>query len=139
MRKLVPTTRAVNYVRQQAQQLMTSTVEIYRPGVPSFDTTTGLMTATEQRSIYIGPAHVWTAKGNMQEVAGELLNVTQTFVSIPWTAPVPRSDDIVHVTASNDTALTGRYFRIVDVPEGGIDPIVRQLSVTGTEPDAFSG
>lgn len=139
MRSLTPSARSLGYVRKQSLLLMTSTVDIYRPGKPTFDPVTGLMTAVDSQTIYTGQAHVYTAKGNMQDVAGELLTVNQTFVSIPWTAPVPRSDDVIHVTVSNDAALTNRYFRIVDVPEGGIDPIVRTLTVTGVEPDAFSG
>lgn len=138
MRKLTPSTRSLNYVRKQSQLLMTSTVLIYRPGTPTFNSTTGVMTASNSQTIYTGPAHVYTAKGNMQDVAGELLTVNQTFVSIPWTAPVPKSDDVIQVTVSNDPALTNRYFRIVDVPEGGINPIVRTLAVTGVEPDAFT-
>jgi len=55
-------------------------------------------------------------------------------VRIPRRSLRPRIDDVVRIMAGPDANLTGRYFRVVGVPAGGILLPSIQLSCTGVAP-----
>lgn len=70
--------------------------------------------------IYEGPCRVWEVASSAQVVISDhQVVVSQTYLSLPWDAPVPESDDIVEITKSADTDLEGRTVQVVSVTRGG--------------------
>jgi hypothetical protein len=47
------------------------------------------------------------------------MNTDSTYLSIPWDAPLPESDDIITITKSVDTDLVGRSVSITAITRGG--------------------
>lgn len=129
----------INYLRTQATALMPSTVTIKRPGITSYDATTGLATGITESVGYTGVAHIHPASpGNASYSADSLQEITQVQVSIPWNAsPVPREEDHVEIDTDSDPALVGKTLRIVEVVKGGIGFAVRVLICTFVEPNPF--
>jgi hypothetical protein len=57
-----------------------------------------------------------------------------TQLSIPWNAdPVPRRDDEVEVLTSDDPAMVGKRFRIMDVAKAGDLRPTRRFTVQTIE------
>lgn len=134
----LPSAYAVKYMRRRAELMMTSTIRIFHPGNPVFDSTTGMTGGGTPTNIYQGPARIFTMTGSPAPLGDQVVSMNQTVVSIPYNSPLPRVDDVVEIQTNDDPALVGRNYRIVDVEEGGIASPVRHLTVSGVQPDAFS-
>lgn len=134
MRAPVPTKRARAYLYKQTVAQMTSQVTIHRPGTPSFNATSGTMTAQGATTIWSGPARIYSIQGSLQVVGGGIASLGQTTISVPQDAPLAKVDDMVEVTSSpDDPAIVGKQYRVIDVTEGGIVSPARQLTVTVVE------
>lgn len=139
MRGPLPSAKARAYVTKMAIAQMSSTVTLERPSNPTFDSTTGKMTAGGSTLYWTGPARIYPTAGGMTQIGGAVVDQGQTTVAIPQDAPLPKEDDLVTVTATtDDSAMTGRKYRIIDVTEGGILSPTRNLTVTTVEGSPWS-
>lgn len=74
--------------------------------------------------------HPVTGQGSISLGPGQI-NLRQTTISIPWSAPVPQRDDIVLVrNGGADQTLNGTALRVVEVSGGGLFGDARRLSCT---------
>lgn len=125
---------ARDHIRQRATDLMNCTVRMTRPGT-EYDPVTRRQISTEGLLIYEGPARVWEVpSGNQVMIGEEEIVVTSTYLTIPyWVQPLPESDDLVVVLASDDPDLTGRSLSIESVVRGGGLRASRRFQVTISE------
>ena len=108
------------YIRKRATQLMVDQCQIYTSSVPQMDVTSGLVTRTPGGIKYEGPCRVWEVRGGVQQLIGDIQqNLNSTYLSIPWDAPLPESDDSVVITKSVDSDLEGRTVSIQGMTRGG--------------------
>lgn len=120
------------YVRGRAMAHMTSEVRISRHRDGELDTATGLYTADTGKKIYEGIARIWDSGTGAVINAGEAdLVTTVTYCSVPFSAPIPRIDDLLVVTHSpSDGALLNRGFRIIAIDGGGLARATRRLQIS---------
>ena len=108
------------YIRKRATELMVDECMIYTAGKPVLDNTTGSVTRDQGEIKYEGPCRVWEVRGSGQTLIGDVqMNTDSTYLSIPWDAPLPESDDIITITKSVDTDLVGRSVSITAITRGG--------------------
>jgi Family of unknown function (DUF6093) len=139
LRAPVPSQRARNYVKKMALAQMTSQVAVTRPGAPTFDADTGLTTAHSTDPYWTGPARIYSTTGGIQVIGEGVVSLGQTTIAISQDAPLPKIDDIVEVTSSpDDPAMVGRFYRVIDVSEGGLLSPTRNLQVTTVEGNPWS-
>lgn len=111
---------AAAYVRKRTRDHMVDACKIWKPGDVVLDRNTGKATRTVDTVKYEGPCRFWeVANGNQALVGDEQVVFSQSYLSIPYNAPVPESDDIVQITASVDADLVGRTVAIVSTVRGG--------------------
>ena len=127
---------ARQYARRHATAHMYYTVIIERMAAGVFDEQTGQITVASKKTVYTGPARLWTVSGPQVFAIGEdQLAFSQTNLSIPWDAnPVPHRDDVATVTditgaEFGDDELLWKSFRITDVQLGGQMFATRRMSV----------
>lgn len=106
---------AIDFFRREERALMDSSVTAVRDnGAPTLNTTTGVVTQPET-TVYTGDALVRQAAWQGSDV-----NAGETELRLrPWRLKFPhgtnlRRDDRVTVTASANSGLVGRVFRITD-------------------------
>lgn len=126
-------TLASKLVKNRVELAMQSTIQILRGNLGQLDEGTllvgGIQSAT---TIYTGKAHVHNVLGAGVISVGEDAVDTRTVqISIPAAAPVPRRDDLVKVTADNDSDLPNRVFRVMDVNSGGLISSYHTMSCQG--------
>lgn len=97
--------------------------------------TTGVYGAPTAVDYYVGPCRVAPSTSGSPTVVGEEEIVyRQTDIFLPYDAPVPREDDVVLITASEeDPEMVGRVFRIVEVRLSSNNN-ARMLSCTNVQP-----
>ena len=111
---------AKSYVRARTAERMDDACEIWKPGPPVLDKTTGKTKRSKALVKYVGPCRFWEVTAGQQALVGDQQVVfTQTYFSLPYDAPVPESDDIVKITQSDDFDLRGRTVRIISTVRGG--------------------
>lgn len=99
---------------------MTDTCIIYKASGATLDRTNFKTTRTIGTSRYTGPCRYWEAQAGNQVLLGdEEVTITQTFLSLPFNAPIPEHDDIVEITQSDDPTLVGTTVAVVGVAQGG--------------------
>lgn len=129
--------RQLRQLRWTANRQMRNKVVINRPDKPSFDSVTGMVTATTNATIYRGSARIWSVQGPQTMTLGdEIITFRMTNISIPYNAPLPRRDDIVTVYGADDPTLQGRSFRVLDVEVAGEAYAARRMSCTQIEGSA---
>lgn len=104
-----------------AEQQMTDTCTITGPGgTPSFNSSTGAITASAGASLYSGKCRVKPANVQDRQVqAGERsVQVWPYVVSVPMSATGVGVDAVVTVTASADPELVGQVLIVKDVTRG---------------------
>lgn len=110
---------AKSYLRRRATEQLWDACRIYKQGKMTVGDN---FSARRSPAVikYEGACRLWEVPASSQVVIGDSqLVVSQTYLSLPWDAPVPESDDIVLITKSDDPDLVGRTVSIVSVVRGG--------------------
>jgi hypothetical protein len=111
---------AQNYIRKRASELMADECRIFKPTRPVLDRTTGKTTTPSPTVKYEGVCRYWEVQSGQQiSVGDEQLTLTQSYLSLPYDAPVPESDDIVEITKSVDPTLQGTTVAVISITRGG--------------------
>lgn len=111
---------AASYVRRRTTERMDDTCRIWTPGKPVLNRNTGTSSRAAEETKYEGPCRFWEVPVSSQVILGEeQVVVTQTFLSLPFDAPVPESDDIIKITGSADPDLVGRTVSVISIMRGG--------------------
>lgn len=134
MTRISPFARA--YGRSRAGELMEDAVRITRPGPVKvvYDPVTRKTTTTSGVDVYVGKARLWeVSAGGHQVVGDQEFRVSQTYLSIPWDAPIPEPEDRVLITSSVDPQLVGRSLLILSTTRGGGLRVSRKMSVRFTD------
>lgn len=119
-----------NYVRKRATQRQDDACKIWKPGPVVVDKTTGKSNRQVAQVKYEGPCRFWEVSAGQQIVVGdEQITMSQSYLSLPYNAPIPESDDIVEITRSDDTDLIGRTVEVISVVRGGGLRASRKLQV----------
>lgn len=122
-------------VQAYAEGNMTVQVLITRPTPDIFDRDTGRTTKGVPATVYEGPARMYTVSGGASYNLGdEPQDFANSAVSVPLSAPRPRVEDDIEVTAHADATLVGRHYRVTGVDSGGLIPAVHRCTVVGSEP-----
>lgn len=133
--------RSVAYVRDRVQTLMACTVSIYESAEKVLDTQTGRIGTATSPLLYRGKARIWESNTGQILMMGETaITLMQTNISIPFSAPKPKRDQIVVVNVCpQDPDMVGRAFRVVAVDGGGQIGATRRMTVTAfTDSDVWS-
>lgn len=126
--------RALDYVRSRAENIMQATCRIERVLKPTFDQSTGNATAGGRQTIYEGPCRIWEVSGgNVVMVGEDEVSMQNTQLSIPWDVdPVPIKYDQVQILAHNtDDSLIGKRFEILSGAKAGELRATRRFAIQG--------
>lgn len=108
------------YIRKRASALMADECRIFKPGKPVLDRNTGKTVTPDPVVKYEGVCRYWEVQSGQQiSVGDEQLTLTQSYLSLPFDAPVPESDDIVEITKSVDPTLQGTTVSVIGITRGG--------------------
>lgn len=118
-----------------AEGNMLAQVAVTRPGVNTFDRTTGQLVNETDVQVYAGKARIYdVAGGQVFELGEEQQYYASSYVSIPLSAERPQVNDDVEITVHPDPSLTGRHYRVTAVDSGGLMPAVYRMTVIGAAP-----
>lgn len=99
---------------------MVDECRIWKPGPMVTDRTSGKAARSVLEVKYEGVCRFWEISAGQQAIiGGEQLTLSSSYLTIPFSAPVPESDDIIKITKSVDPDLEGRTVRVVSVVRGG--------------------
>jgi hypothetical protein len=130
---------AQEYIRKRTAELMHDACKIYTPGSPVLDRTTGNTTTPESAVKYEGPCRFWEVQAGQQVLIGDQeLVMTQSFLSLPYDAPVPEGDDVVEITDCDDPVLIGTTVNVISAVHGGGLRASRKLLVRVIESESGS-
>lgn len=131
---------AYDYLRTAINATMRGSVQVIRPNVPVYDSSTGYAVGSTKEFGYNGPANVHNAMGaGEQEFADGMVEVNTVQVTIPYDAtPIPSLEDHVLVSVSSDPAMVGETLRIIGISSGGTFPVVRTLTCTFVQSNPFN-
>lgn len=125
---------AAAYVRRRTSERMVDQCRIWTPGPVVLDRTTGKTSRGEDILKYQGMCRFWEQTAGSAALLGdENVTISQTYLSLPYNAPIPESDDIVKITMSVDPDLVGRTVKVVSVVRGGGLRASRRFSVQVVE------
>lgn len=111
---------AASYVRSRTADRMDDECRIFKPGGMVIDPVTHKAKRVDAVVKYEGKCRFWEVQAGSQVVIGDQqVVVTQSYLSLPYDAPVPESDDIVEITKSVDPDLEGRTVQVVSIVRGG--------------------
>ena len=82
----------------------------------ALNTTTMDYDSASSASVYSGVGRVRRTARKDEQAGGGEITVESTTVHLPWGTTGVQVGDIVTVTDSRDASLTGRTFRVVDIP-----------------------
>ena len=117
-------------IQGQAESLMDSQIKISRPG-RAYDPVTRRDSNTAGDLIYEGKARIWEVPGGSTAIIGDdEIVMTSTYMSVPYSAPMPEADDLIVIVDSVDPDLIGRTVNIDSIVRGGSLAASRQFSVT---------
>lgn len=128
-------------VRASTERAMDALVVILRGGKGVLDKATGRVSGlSDAATVYDDPnhpgaggiagIHTVTGQGSVSNGVGQI-DTRQVVVSIPWSAELPRRDDLVCVIdGGQDTALAGAALRVVEVAGGTRFADARRMSCT---------
>lgn len=110
---------AASYVRKRTTEHMVDRCKIWRPGDVVVDND-GNASRNIAEVKYEGACRFWEVSAGQQVVVGDQqISMTQSYLTLPYNAPVPEQDDIVQITESADSDLQGRVVNITGVVRGG--------------------
>lgn len=125
---------AAAYVRKRTTEHMVDTCKIWKPGKPVRDPVTGVTKRAVETMKYEGPCRFWEVSAGSTVVVGdEKITMTQSYLSLPFNALIPESEDVVQITKSVDDDLVGRVVTIEGVVRGGGLRASRKFSVKVVE------
>ena len=108
------------YIKKRSAQLMADECRIFKPNKPVLDRTTGKTRTPSPTIKYQGPCRYWEVQSGQQVSIGEeTLTMTQSYLSLPYDAPVPESDDTVEIIKSVDPTLVGTTVAVISITRGG--------------------
>lgn len=111
---------AAAYVRRRAALWMQDACQIWTPGPVVKDPVTFHGTRSQGTNKYDGPCRFWEVAAGQQALLGDQQIVfSQSYLALPYSAPVPETDDIVKITQSVDPDLVGRTVEVISVIRGG--------------------
>lgn len=93
----------------------------------------GRVSVDEETPIYNGCGRLWTVASGGTVDDGQLVYLSSSYISLPWDVDTTQVDDLIQVTAHEDPAIMGRWFRVLNVDAGGILPVVRKHTVTSVQ------
>jgi len=135
--RISPTSQA--YIRKRATALMHDACTIYKPGKPVLDRNTGKTVTGPPTVKYTGPCRIWEVSAGQQMLMGdEQITLTQTYLSLPFDAPVPEEDDTVQILQADDTNLVGKTVSVISTVHGGGLRASRKLLVRVVESEKDS-
>jgi hypothetical protein len=104
------------------QQLMVDACTISRPGTPTLDRATSVLTPGTPQTLYSGACRLKAQRVPRNEEAGERLAVVARYeVALPFASLATddlRVGDTVTISASGDTRLVGQTFSVLAVDFG---------------------
>lgn len=111
---------------------MTASVRVIRPGKPSLDSDTLLVTAMGLTVIYSGQARIRVVSGSgILSVGEEQISTRSTLVSIPYDGGMPRASDVVLVDSDlEDDDLNANALTVTSVEGGGLLRVARTMTCT---------
>lgn len=118
--RISPTAR--RYLKKRSTHLMEDECRIYTPGLTRvvYDPVTREATTVSGKEFYQGKCRLWEVPAGGKFDLGDLqYTMSQTWLSIPFDAPVPDTDQLVQMTKSVDEDLVGKILRITSVVHGG--------------------
>lgn len=122
------------YLATAVTAFMTSTVELVRPAVPTYDPVLGtaLAGSTDGYTGYTGPAQLTRSASAGSVMSGESYSEISTVrVILPQIALLPRVEDqVIVVACPEDPSLVNEVLRVIDVSFGGITSPTRTLTCT---------
>jgi len=105
--------------RAAHNQLLVDTCTISRPGTPTLNRTTSVLTPGSPTVLYSGACRLKPQRVPRNEEAGERLTVVARYeVALPFASLATDSlqtGDTVTITASGDTRLVGEVFAVMAV------------------------
>jgi hypothetical protein len=111
---------ARTYVRIRTADRMTDECQIYTPGPPVLDKATGKTTRGAGTVKYQGVCRVFEQQaGAIVYIGDQQVTTTVSYLTIPFDAPLPETDDVVVITKSDDPDLVGRTVSIQSMVRGG--------------------
>ena len=110
---------AKNYKRKRTTEMMRSACDIWAPGAVVQQIGTGQRIPTPYK--YQGPCNFWTIDSAVPVAVNDELVVRSTkYLSLPFDAPVMKSNDWAKITRSDDDpSLVGRTVEIRSASRGG--------------------
>lgn len=118
--RISPTAR--RYLTKRSSELMEDACRIYTPGLTrvEYDPETRVATTITGETYYEGKCRLWEVPAGGRFDLGDIqYTMSQTWLSIPFDAPVPNTDQLVQMTMSVDPGLVGKILRITSVVHGG--------------------
>lgn len=111
--------------RRDHRRLMRDTITVTRPGLPTFDPSTGTEGSTAT-TVYSGPADVKAmsvavgqAQAGEREITTRTYDVKLPFATVPSTGgPRFLVDDLVTVSVCEDPGLVGLTLHVIDPQHG---------------------
>ena len=130
------TAYARQYVRARATEVMEYTCRITRGERPDgYDEDTLIFTPAGMAAvIYEGICRVWEVANASSVVVGDTdIYQMSTNLSIPWDTPavVRRYDEVLILTAPQDSQMVGKRYEIQTVAKAGELRATRRFEVTG--------
>lgn len=119
--------------RSRAESAMDSTVVIKRGDLGGLDRTTGKVGGLENATtVYQGKARIRSVQtgAKAREGGGEVVR-RQTTIGIPFSAPVPRVNDVVLVLIDDDPDVVRLALAVDSVDAGGYFNGERTLTCSG--------
>lgn len=99
---------------------MVDECRIWTPGPIVTDKATGKAGRAVKTLKYEGVCRFWEVSSGQQALIGDQqIVMSSSFLTVPFDAPVPESNDVVKITKSVDSDLEGRVVRVVSIVRGG--------------------
>jgi len=129
---------ARHYVRSRATEVMEYTCRITRASKPEgYDEDTLVYTPEGiAEEVYQGVCRIWELSSAQAVVVGDTDIYQQTTnLSIPWDSPevIRRYDEVVILTAPQDSQVVGKRYEIQSVAKAGELRATRRFEVTGLQ------
>lgn len=125
--------RARAFVRKRATEVMEYTCRIERVARPSYDEDTLLASPGSRTTVYTGICRIWEVASASQVLVGESdISMQHTQLSIPWNTPevVKKNDEVIILTAPQDSQIVGKRFQIDSVAKAGELRATRRFNVS---------
>jgi hypothetical protein len=108
--------RALKTIRARTERWLVDDVEFWRPSSTEFDDDTLREELVEGQQVWEGKGRVRPTSGPREAAIAEgVIALRDADILIPVGAFIPRRDDEVYVSSSQNPKVAGRWFRVTDV------------------------